>query len=169
MYIGCDVGRFYDYTALIGVNLGLDQYEVVKAVIFQGKNFRQQANIIAEIAQDNKLYIDCTGIGRGLFELLQPLCKVKPVLIRPGVNIKFHRDGFSAGKQALMQILGLAMPNLRVSDDLPSGIRAALRRQLGGMVVKPGKIPKYSASKASVHDDLVLALALALLGAQFDG
>jgi hypothetical protein len=168
MFIGCDVGRFWDETALVGVSISDSRYTLEQITLLNGMDFRQQSKIIARMGQNHQLYVDCTGLGAGLFDLLQPLCNCKPVAIRAGNSCKFHRSGFAAGKQLLMSLIALALPKLSINPQIPAPMRHAFERQLGAMRVTAGKTPKFGA-KSGHHDDLVLALALALLGAQFDG
>lgn len=117
------------------------------------------------------LVVDATGLGRPVIEMmrskgLNPI----PITITVGQDITEDREGgYHVGKYDLVSALQAwwAMGRLRMSSKIP--LMPKLLTELEGFVPKrssKGHVT-YEAIKDSLHDDLVISLAMAVWYAQF--
>jgi hypothetical protein len=177
---GLDVGRWHDRTALVGIEdqtwkddegaiagrrvvvrlaeelpaMDLDhQFHAVNSIM------RLDADVVA---------VDATGLGLGLAEALtrDQLYRVYSVTILGGNLSPGKVDGrlnhWRVGKQWLMERIRLALYHDRLGF-LPSArCRDLISEQLAEMLPKRTK-KGYAIEARKGRDDLVLALALALL------
>jgi hypothetical protein len=170
---GCDVGRFNDRTAVIGLHEHDEELiEIFSILLVHSVSLPQQGHTIRRLLSCGgkdwtpttaPFVIDITGVGIGLYDnLLLP--RVIPVTIVSGEGVRRHRDGFKVGKSYLMALVLQSLIRLRISAAVPGALQAELKGELQGMRVRAGKTARYAPAKSAAHDDLVLALSLALFG-----
>jgi hypothetical protein len=108
------------------------------------------------------ILVDVTGLGQALFEHLEELkLPVLAVTISAGDKMRLNSGRISVGKQYLVQNIGVNLKWLN-TEELSRPMRQAFRREMSNFIVKLGRIAKFEAK--SGHDDMVIALGLALLG-----
>jgi hypothetical protein len=165
-YGGIDVGRFLDRTVYIGYDY--EQHALVKSVEIGQASLPQQAVFLRPYI-DSPTIVDCTGVGQGLFDILQEMkLPVMRMLIHGGHSIVTKEDKTEVliPKASLMFIATKWFPDINVSR-LNVTQRYILELQLRDFIVKPGKKPKFEARTG--HDDYITAMASAFLGAYLDG
>lgn len=142
-----------------------------------GTAYPQQIELITafadRFAEDQKptLYVDATGVGRPVLDLLRQGCpySVRGITIGSGVIPAQSGLDWSVPKADLIGVLEVALssrrahfqPGLSLAKDLDKELRA-----FSYEMSATGR-PKYEGRGA--HDDLVLALALAVWGAEKGG
>ncbi|MBA8929523.1 hypothetical protein BC739_006741 [Kutzneria viridogrisea] len=112
------------------------------------------------------LTLDATGIGAAVHELAvaaAPELHIVAVTIVAGSTVRHTGpDTYSVGKHRLTEVVQVALQQRGLSLPDTPGVQE-LRGQLGRFIAKPrpGGYQRHEAAGAG-HDDLVLALALAL-------
>jgi len=117
------------------------------------------------------LAVDATGVGRPVVDLLRDSPRkgrMKAVIISPGEQQHETNGFFCVPKRDLISGLALLfqMGGLKVAQDLEEG--ETLVKELLGMERRStaGGREQYGTWRAGQHDDLVLAVALAVWGVQ---
>ena len=113
------------------------------------------------------MVVDATGVGTPVVDLLKKerlACELVPVTITGGVQATQARDGWNVPKRDL--VTGLQVMYEREELRMPKKMKLvdALVEELGNMgsrITETGK-ETYPAWREGVHDDLVLAVALAV-------
>jgi hypothetical protein len=115
------------------------------------------------------LYVDATGVGAPIVEMLKEridrkACAIRAVYFTHGDKLTRREDGLSLGKaylvsrlQALIQSGRIELPRTRQAEELAEELLDYEIR-----VDEDGN-DKYGAFKVGTHDDLVTALGLAVL------
>ena len=190
--IGVDLAQARDATALAAISsyrgepvetargrtrrplhhslIGLERLPVGTAYPAQVELIKAFADRFAE-DQKPTLYVDATGVGRPVLDLLRQGCPhpICGVTIGSGaVPAQSGRD-WSVPKADLIGVLDVALssrrahfqPGLRLAKDLDKELRAySYELSATGRAKYEGR---------GVHDDLVLALALAIWGSEKGG
>jgi hypothetical protein len=127
---------------------------------------------LAEGGRSPVLWVDATGVGRPVVDLLRRDCPytLNAVTIGSGSEVVRHGSDISVPKADLIGCLEVVLstrrllfaPDLPLAKDLDAELRA-FSRELSAT----GR-PLYEGGRGS-HDDLVLALALALWAAERGG
>lgn len=181
--IGLDVGREHDPAALCVLRSGTPPHGGHRPAwhvldignIPRGTDYTdlaaQAAGLTLEFADagyDAVLTIDATGIGAAVVELARkqaPEQRIYAVTIGAGRSLTSSGGGdFTVGKHRLTEVLQVAMERSRLTIDeqaSPDGV-GEFQRQLGRFVRKPGKRGYQKHEAAKGHDDLVLAVELAM-------
>lgn len=162
MIIGVDVGRFKDRTACIA----FDKPHVVQIRQLVGLSFLEQIKILKPLLKTaTKILVDTTGLGIGFYEILQSIgLPVVGVNIVHGTGGKVKPDGrIVIGKQALVSLVRRALPDIGISS-LDEAVRRELHLQLSHFRFSITPKNKLAFTGGKVHDDLVVALGLAILG-----
>ena len=157
---GLDVGRRFDKTTYLELN-GSGITDIVQP---GGIRFKEQATFLySRLRSCELILVDVTGIGQALYECLEELkLPVLPVTITAGDKMRVNEGRVSVGKQFLIQNISINMNTLNTVK-LPKNMRQAFRQELASFVVKLGKSCNKFEAKSG-HDDMVIALGLALLG-----
>ncbi|WP_170607801.1 hypothetical protein [Ruegeria arenilitoris] len=110
--------------------------------------------------------LDRTGVGDPLFDLLAPECpRLAAARIIRGGKIKVIGREINVGKMALMGITRRALSTGRVKAELPPHEAERLRDELKNFGAKAGRsVGQIKLEARRGHDDMVLAVGLALLG-----
>lgn len=114
------------------------------------------------------LFVDATGVGRPVLDLLRQGCPmpIRGVTITPGATVTRNGQDFSVPKTDLIGCLEVAMSTRRLhaTEGLP--LAKELDKELRAFSYEMSATgrPKYEGRGA--HDDLVMALALAVWGAE---
>lgn len=190
--IGVDLGQARDATALAAlasypgepVETGrgrtrrpLHHDLVALERLRAGVPYPQQVELITAFAdrfaddQRPSLFVDATGVGRPVLDLLRQGCphRIHGVTITPGASTTQNGQDWGVPKADLIGALDVALssrrihflPDLALARDLDKELRA-----FSYELSATGR-PKYEGRGA--HDDLVLALALAVWGAERGG
>jgi hypothetical protein len=125
----------------------------------------------AEMAGRCTLVVDATGVGRPVVDLLKrarPGCLLMPVNITGGAAESRGRGYYGVPKRDLVtgvQVL-LQCGGLQIASGIPHG--AALLAEMAEMRAKVAVAgnTQFGVWREGVHDDLVLAVALACWGAR---
>jgi hypothetical protein len=115
--------------------------------------------------------IDGTGVGRGVVDMFRTsrdqVCRIVPVLITAGNKAAQENGYWHVPKKDLVSAVQILLQTGRLKiADVPE--RATLLAELQGFEVKitAAANATYGAWREGLHDDLVLALALAVWYAQ---
>jgi hypothetical protein len=160
---GLDLARRRDFSALVTLELAAERATVTRALRLPHRPYAEQLAAIGPLLSGlDALAFDAGGVGDAVGERL-PNGAI-PILIVAGDSPPVLRGGrWQVGKAALIQnVLVLAAGGrLSVPADLPSA--GLLRQELAHFMVTPTRRGFRMAARGPVHDDLVLALALAVL------
>jgi hypothetical protein len=191
-FVGADLGQSQDPTALALVeraeyrgnwNAVNYAYDIKAAINLRylvrlplGTTYPNVVGRIQEVmgsktlesGTSRHLVVDATGVGRPVIDLLQAErmpCRLWPVTITSGTGETFGTDGYKVPKRDLIVGVQLMLQNgeLNIASGLADG--EALKRELSSMRVSmtAGGREKFGAQSGE-HDDLVLAVALAVWG-----
>lgn len=179
--IGLDVGREHDPAALAVLHTAGQREASHRPAwtalevgnVELGTSYRALAVTACDLATGfarggypTVLTVDATGIGAAVVELCRehsPGLHLVAVTIGAGMALTDAGGGcYTVGKHRLSEVLGVALEGRGLTLPDTDGGRA-LHRQLGAFVRKPNRSGYQRHEAAGVgHDDLVLALELAL-------
>ncbi len=192
-FIGVDLGQVHDFTAvavveraeLVGewdpVMVAHRKYAELRTRFLErmelGTPYPEVVRRIREITRSSELRgrrhlaVDSTGVGRPVVELLRRAgldCIMMPVTITAGDATRIEGGQYHVPKRDLItgvQVL-LQSGGLRIAGGLKHG--AALVAEMAEMRVKVTAAgnTQYGVWREGMHDDLVLALALACWSAR---
>jgi len=182
-YLGLDIGQAKDYTALCAVERVID-VSLKEGAMIAMYNVRhletfplgtpygdivEHVSILMEqpeLLHDTTLIIDKTGVGSAVFEMFES-AGIYPIgiTITGGEKITQVSGGYNVPKAELVDALAVSFQNGRIviADELSEGERLAT--QLESFQVKIKKRSgreSFEAMEEETHDDLVLALSLAV-------
>lgn len=178
-FIGLDLGQAKDYTAL-AVLERLGQSREANCQIRHLQRYELGTSypaIVADVAQLLKrlpsqtnrptLALDGTGVGRSVVDLFRKerlAANLRPITITGGDTVT-HEDGYTrVPKRDLVGVVQVALQTatLKIAAKLPEA--ATLTRELQNFQVKITESANdtYGAWREGTHDDLVLAVAMAL-------
>lgn len=177
-YAGLDLGQAQDYTALAIVEktqiaLGYHIRHLERFPL--GTTYTDQVQRVIRVMQripDTPLVIDQTGVGRAVYDLFK-----KSGLSPIGVSIhggdKATHDGgiWKVPKRDLVAALTVAFQNgeLKIASSLPEATTLIKELQNFRVKIDPKTAhDSYEAWREGDHDDLVLAVALAVWYAKRD-
>ena len=164
---GLDLARRRDFSALVTLEITAERAIVTRALRLPQMPYHEQLEFVAPILADlDALAYDAGGVGDAVGERL-PIDAI-PILIVAGDSAPVLREGrWRIGKVALIQnVLVLAgRGRLSVPAAMPGA--SMLREELKQFMVTPTRKSARLAAQGQAHDDLVLALALAVLAARF--
>jgi len=149
---------YYDLRLLERFPLNTSYYSVIDRV----------RSVLAkpEITRPASLIVDATGAGAPVVEMIrkQPLpANLIPVVITSGNAASLSAGSYRVPKRELISNLSLLLENgsLRFSHKLPASAQLLRELTVFRTAMSRNGSPTYSAPSGE-HDDLVLALALAL-------
>jgi len=135
---------------------------------------KRVAALVAVPQSEVQLYVDGTGVGTAVVEILQQQAAIKllypgmkTITITAGREVTKVPDGWHVAKGELVSVAQVALQRgkLNVSPQLPEA--RTLRDELGTFEVTLTEAANATFShRDGKHDDLVLATALALWGAK---
>jgi hypothetical protein len=163
---GLDLGRRTDFSALVTLEVETDRLTVTRALRLSQDRYDRQLAAVAPILADlDALAYDAGGVGDAVGERL-PIWAT-PILIVAGDGPPVFRKGrWRIGKVSLIQdVLVLAGRGRLLVPAQTPGARM-LREELEHFMVTPTRRGARLAARGQAHDDLVLALALAVLAAR---
>ena len=144
IYWGIDLAKSYDWTVIIGLD---DKGRLSYFDRFQ-KSWEMTERVIVQTMNGETCYVDSTGVGDPIVERLQKTIS------------NFHGYKFSSSsKQRLMEGLQLAIHNREIT--FPQGTVTNELMSFEYQYTRTGAT--YSAPDG-LHDDCVMALALAVYG-----
>lgn len=189
LFIGLDLGQAKDFTALgiiecvrsVDAYTGKDEITHLNCIHLQRWQLRTSyPAIVADVVRminslkpfqspDYKpvLAIDATGVGApvvDLFKREQINAELRPIQIVGGANISEEFGMTRVPKRDLVSVVQVGLQNktLKIASQLPEA--DTLSRELQNFTVKITDAANdvYGAWREGTHDDLVLAVALAL-------
>jgi hypothetical protein len=182
-YVGLDLGQKSDFTAIAVIEKVHHQsprlYHLRHLERFRLVSYPRVINRVAELlrtpplAGRSILVIDATGLGT---PVLDQLCQigvtgVTAVTITGAMSISGGNGSYCVPKRVLVTALSTAIETGRLQ--LAEGLsqREALIEELMSFTVRINKRTgkaSFGAERSIDHDDLVLAVALALWGAEYE-
>lgn len=150
--IGLDVGQMRDYTAIVVLDVTEDPYKMVFFHRFKSLSFEAQSNIIVSISKkffNPPMYIERIGYGISLMESLS-----KSNLQVVGVSVDYRT------KTSMIENLVKAFQNKSI---LILNEKTVVQELYNYQAVQTAAGWKYRAAPGG-HDDIVMALALAVFG-----
>ncbi len=183
--IGLDLGKSQDYSAECVIERAAPpEGEVTYAVRHLrrwplGTSYTTVAEDVANLAYRPELKLpriaaDATGVGTAVMEMIADALRAKasnrraqlcPVLIGAGHAVNRTPDGsWRVAKVELVSVLRALLPSrrLKIASEIPeSEILVAELRAFSVKVTQAGN-EKYEALRERDHDDMVLAVAMAL-------
>jgi hypothetical protein len=182
-FLGLDLGQAKDYTALVI----LERHGYGQQAIFHVRHLQRYPlgtpypEIVEDVAAKlqlaplNQLYpelaVDGTGVGApvvDLFERAGLRALLRPVIITGGDEEQYAAGTHRVPKRNLVGAVQVVLQTgrLKIASALPDA--AVLRRELENFQVKitTAAHDAYGAWREGQHDDLVLALALAVWAGQ---
>jgi Terminase RNaseH-like domain len=190
--VGVDVGQLADPSAIAVVRLHpqtsrLQTLRLERLPLRQP--YPQQARRLASLVANLRRYaiseatspadrtqpitvlVDVTGIGRATFDLIQEQIttsnvKIKAVTLTSGSDATTHGHELHVPKQDLIDTLRRAMEENRLQVPTDSREYRALTSELRTFLgTKVSPTSTATGAKSGAHDDLVIALSLAVYGA----
>jgi len=183
--VGLDLGQAQDYTGIVAVEertpIGWDSYPTEEPTynvrhierLALGTPYPKQVEHVAKLLNTPQLVtaqlvVDHTGVGRAVVDLLRAANLPKgltAVSIHGGDQVTHDGDVYRVSKRDLVAAVAvlLATGRLKISAGLPDA--AILQAELLGFRVRIDSVTahdSYAAWREGAHDDLVLALALAV-------
>lgn len=186
-YVGLDLGQRQDYTAIAVVErhrilsgevhagtrdrsekvryrcrllrrmpLGTGWVEVVDRVrnLMQSKELRDRSTLV----------VDASGVGSPVVEMLRKSagCPIDPVTITAGNHLKIDTHGYKMPRHELMSQLALMLEKRELEISSHAGEIENVRNELRNLRIRFGSKgqERFDPDKQSVHDDLVIAMAL---------
>ncbi len=189
LFIGLDLGQAKDYSALAIIECirtvtnggGKDEITALNCIHLQRWQLRTSyPAIVADVVKminslkpsqsnDSKpvLAVDATGVGAPVIDLFKREkihAELRPIQIVGGSNVSSEFGMTRVPKRDLVSVVQVALQNrtLKIAGGL--GLAEVLSRELQNFTVKITDAANdvYGAWREGTHDDLVLAVALAL-------
>jgi len=168
--VGIDLGRLRDHTAIAVVERLRDGGMVVRFVerVKLGTPWAKVVDRVRSIVTHQRMAglcavaVDATGVGSPVVEMLQKAglgCEIVPVTITGGERESQTAQGWSVPKKDLMTGLQLGLEDGSLVIARRMKEVGALARELVDVKAKGARI---GAEGAGQHDDLVIAVALAV-------
>lgn len=186
-FVGLDLGQRQDYTAIAVIErhtiksadldpgtrshhekvryrcrllrrlpLGLGYVEVVDKVIalMQSRDLRDRSTLV----------VDASGVGSPVVEMLRKSakCPLDPVTITGGQNVKMDNYGYKMPRRELMSQLAVMLEKRELEISSHAGEIEHIRSELRNLrlTFNTKGQENFDPEKESVHDDLVIAMAL---------
>ena len=136
--------------------LGMGYVEVVEKVkvLMQSKELLDRATLV----------VDASGVGSPVVEMLRKTanCPLDPVTITGGQQLKIDTYGYKMPRRELMSQLALMLEKRELEISLHAGDIEHVRNELRNLRIRFGNKGQENIDpeKESVHDDLVIAMAL---------
>lgn len=190
--LGLDVGQAQDFTALCvlerdvrptgrkdgtGGEEWADHYTVVhlerpplKTAYPEVVRAVQKTLAHPKLDGNAQLVVDATGVGRPVVDMLREArCEPQPVTITAGQTVSITDDGFwHVPKRILVSATAIALQTERLHVARSLALSETLTREMLNFKVKINAKAhdSYEAWRDGEHDDLVLAVALAVWWAE---
>lgn len=160
VWIGIDLAKKADYTALVSLN---DDGSVINIARLKHINYTDQLKQIEKfisIYADPIIFVDASGPGAAVYEMIKELFPESiSITITAGNNArKINKSEYNVSKKFLMNGLQAAFKATWLQIDC-FGAKELQKECVNFIKKDNGKL-----EAGEGHDDLVLALALALLG-----
>jgi hypothetical protein len=177
--LGLDLGQTKDYTALVI----LERHGEGAQAVFHARHLQRYAlgtpypAIVAAVADMLKqaplssgtprLAVDETGVGAPVVDLFRQArlnAALHPIHITGGATVNYDRGVEYVPKRNLVSVVQVALQTdkLKVASALPEAQTLARELQNFQVKITDAANDTYGAWRENSHDDLVLAVALAL-------
>lgn len=174
--MGVDLGQLRDFTAIIIDEQGEEDSHLIRVIDRPPLNtpYPEIIKRVQEIRDSIEeltgsaptIYIDATGVGRPVVDEFEAKgVYVHPVTILAGESVTEEGRELHVGKLALVSRLDVLLSDGRIKWDGSTPLGKKLTNELHRFQLKLSKsgLLQFEAEK-SFHDDLVIALALAVFG-----
>jgi len=133
----------------------------------QADRIARTARVLAEEWGRPSLYVDATGVGRPVVDVLRQACEfpIVAVTITGGGESTTKGRAISVGKADLVGTLEVALSTRRLHADPELTLAKDLDKELRAFSYDLSATGRPLYRGRGAHDDLVLALCLALYGA----
>jgi hypothetical protein len=188
-FVGLDVGQVHDSTAIAVAERTDIEYEEWDRVTYDRKRTQQyslrhlqrlplgmaypdQADAVAELLERSPLHgnceliVDATGVGAPIVDLIRKAarCPVHAVVITSGDSQRENDGRFSVPKRDLVSGVAVLLEQrlLAIAQSVP--LQAEFFKELMNFRVKISNAghDSYGSWREGMHDDLVLAVSLAV-------
>ncbi len=186
IYLGLDIGQAADYTALVADDVTMEQcgydaqggldYERIHRIRHVERfplamSYPEMVSRIIKMVEtpqlrDSRLVVDATGVGRPVVDMLRSArVPIFPVMITAGASESFDADtGFwHIPKRELISTVQVVLGHGRLRfAKLPESDTIKREFQNFKLKITASRNATYEAWRTGDHDDLVLAVALAV-------
>lgn len=178
--LGVDIGQAQDFTAIVvlergGTELHVRHVERLSLGLSYPRQVERVADLVGspELARDVQVAVDSTGVGRAVTELLQEALRalqtpLTAISITGGSKASKDGSRWSVPKRDLIAAAQVALQTrkLKIAAALPSA--QLLTDELAAYRVRVSEDGKdsFGNGREAPHDDLVLALAIAVYAAK---
>jgi terminase large subunit-like protein len=182
--IGLDLGQMQDYTAIaVAERLGkskkdrayhlrhLERFELGTSYPDVVKRVKELVNT-EPLKRNAKLVADATGVGVPVVDMLwQAGLSLIPVLITGGDSVSTSGIFWKAPKRDLITQLQVLLQSgrLKIAEGLPESLTLINELLAFKVKITASANDTYGVWREGVHDDLVLAAALAVWWGQLSG
>ena len=117
-----------------------------------------------ELRDDCEVVVDATGVGKPVIDMIsQKGIRVIPVTITGGFNVVSAYEGYHVPKRDLVSAVQVLIESRRFKVANSLALADVLKREMENFKAKITRLGEtYEAWREREHDDLVLAVALAL-------
>ena len=178
-FVGLDLGKVKDYTALAI----LERHGAGKDAVFHARHLQRYAlgtpypAIVVAVAalldrapfkgRRPKLAVDETGVGAPVVDLFRDAklkARLEPVHITAGASVNYDNGVNYVPKRDLVSVVQVALQTerLKIAGSLPEADTLVREMQNFQVRITEAANDTYGAWREGTHDDLVLAVALAL-------
>jgi hypothetical protein len=180
-WVGLDLGQAADYTALACIEQSkgsVNQYALRHLERFQiGMPYPKMVNEVGKIITTPPLpgctlVPDATGVGRAVTDLLLEAkmpARIIPITITAGMKTTSDgRGGYLVHKKSLVAAIKMVLQTQRLHIPASLPLAQVLIRELRTftLTITDAGNETYGAENDHAHDDLVLAISLALWAAE---
>jgi hypothetical protein len=160
---GLDLAKRSDFSALVTLEVESGRLTVTRALRLSQDRYDRQLAAVAPILADlDALAYDAGGVGDAVGERL-PIWAT-PILIVAGDRPPILRNGrWQVGKLTLIQNVLVLAGSGRLAASANAPGEKMLREELARFTVRPTRTGVRMAAQGQAHDDLVMALALAVM------
>lgn len=160
---GLDLARRRDFSALVTLDVAAHGATITRALRLPQAPYREQLALITPLLADlDHLAFDAGGIGDAIAEHL-PLSAIPIVIVSGDASPRHHQGRWRIGKAVLIQNVLVLAGQARLV--IPAGAPGAkdLREELVQFEIMPTRTGARLSARGQAHDDLVMALALAVM------
>jgi hypothetical protein len=178
-FVGLDLGKVKDYTALAI----LERHGEGRTAVFHARHLERYAlgtsypAIVVAVAalldrapfkgRRPKLAVDETGVGAPVVDLFRDAklkARLEPVHITAGSSVNYDNGVNYVPKRDLVSVVQVALQTerLKIAGSLPEADTLVREMQNFQVRITEAANDTYGAWREGTHDDLVLAVALAL-------
>jgi hypothetical protein len=163
---GLDLARRRDFSALVTLEIAAERAVVTRALRLPQAAYREQLALINPLISDlDRLAYDAGGVGDAVGEGL-PTTAFPIVIVAGNCPPDLKSRRWRIGKIPLIQNVLVIASHGRLVVPMEMSGAGMLRQELEHFTMLPTRTGARLVARGRAHDDLVLALALAVLAAR---